>query len=457
MGKHRSVGLALGERHIAAARVVASGRRVAVEHAAELSLPEDVTWGDPAAVGRVLGEFLRRSGMGGSLVVGLPSRWLGTASIAVPPATRQQLAAILRLDAEKAFSPSPGAAACDYSSAPPAGQSGRALLVGVTKERLSAVLAAVRAARVKARAVTSTGCALGLAGSGDGAAVVAAGTPDGFEVVRLRDGQVDALRHVPGGSGGALRLALNAVRTGGAGDASVKLWGCGESVRAACEEDTGPGGPGAAQELELPVEGLAEASLAAGVMVERMGPAVALAMAGQDARLLAVDFLHSRLAARRRLRWSRPAAWGAALGATAVIAVVVTLTGRSARREDLAMMRERLAQMEPSIAAAQELVDRVTLARGWYDRRPANLDCLLALTLSFPEEGSVWATSLAIREDMQGLLSGKARDERSVLQVLDAMKGSQGFADTKLVFIRESRGAAGDTAFAIEFTYVGEG
>ena len=134
---------------------------------------------------------------------------------------------------------------------------------------------------------------------------------------------------------------------------------------------------------------------------------------------------------------------------------------RSDRRRRIDGLKDQLAQMQPDIDAAETVVESVAAARSWYDRRPPFLDCLVALARAFPLDGRVWATSLAINEDvgetagMQCVVTGKATEEAPVLTVLDALRGSEKFAEVKLLYLQETRGASADRTFSIKFAYVG--
>jgi len=56
---------------------------------------------------------------------------------------------------------------------------------------------------------------------------------------------------------------------------------------------------------------------------------------------------------------------------------------------------------------------------------------------------------------MRILVSGKASDERAVLEVLDRLKGSPGFSDVKPLYIREVGGGVREVSFAISLSFIG--
>jgi hypothetical protein len=462
MGKRRLLGLAVGERRVVAAEVAAGHDSCVVTQAGEFVFPDGASWDEPRRLGERLGEFLRERGMTNRAVVGLPGGWLVTARHDVPPLGAEALPGVLRLAAERVFSLPPGAMVCDYASAPAEREAGEALLVGTTQERLRSVATAVRAAGLRLRAVTATTAALALACSRRFAGAVAQLSPEGVDVAVARDGQVQGLRHVPpaadGGTQAARSLEVGVQSVVAASGASVEAVevhdGLGlndEALDRAAERL----GLHVSRADALPLTGLADAAQAGGLASGAITPAAALALAGLGRSPLPFDLTKPRLARRAERPWKRWTLRGAALLIAALVAAGAVVVDRAGRRDELADLNARLEGLAPSIEAARRVVDTVNLARGWYDRRPPFLDCLLGLTQAFPEQGSVWATSLAVREDMRGVLSGKATDERSVLAVLDALKDSGRFAEARLVYVREARGAGGGSSFAISFTYAG--
>jgi hypothetical protein len=183
--------------------------------------------------------------------------------------------------------------------------------------------------------------------------------------------------------------------------------------------------------------------------------AAALAAAGLNRQLLAVDFLHSRLSPRRKVTVGRKAAWAAALAAAVILPCLALFLAWRAQQGEVDDLKGQLDAMQPSIAAARDVVHKATFGRGWYDQRPRHLDCLRELTLAFPAEGRIWTTSLAIGEDMRVLLSGKAADQRAVLEVVDHLNGNPKFADVQSLYISEVGGGSPEWSFAISLRFAG--
>ena len=464
--RHKTIGLAVRERSVTAAQVVGGrgGGSLRLVGAAEFVFPEGVSWHTPAELGQVLSHFLREQGMSGAAVVGLPGRYLVTAAEELPPAVRETQIGMLRLRAERSFSMDADEMVCDCGGLPRSNEAGQGLIVCTTRELVESVKTTVRAAGLRLRAVTSSAGALAMSAGEAYDGYVALVAADGVDIVRATGGQVLAIQHVSlpqmasasDASAAAVRMGLATLlqRTGGGGRRLV-LWDMVGQDLSACADACASMGVEAEDEPAVAVDGVAEAAAGHGIPLGRLAAAAAVAGARQRSDWLPIDFASPGLAAPRQHRLRRWAVWGVFLLAVLLVAAVAVAAHRHALKRDIALLKAKQAEIAPSVAAAQEVVDSVTEARGWYDRRPPFLDSLVALTSAFPERGSVWATSLAIRDGMQGVLSGKATDEGAVLGLLDRLQDSDMFGTVKLMYVQETRSAGGDRAFAIAFTQAG--
>jgi hypothetical protein len=366
---------------------------------------------------------------------------------------------LLRLAADDAFSLGANRVVCDYASAPGEGEPGTVLLVGALRDRMTGLTQALEAARFRPKAVTSTVAALAAAGSQGDGRLTAMTAHEALEVARVDRTGLTGLRHLsasgegasPAAMARALRLAAGSMA--GADGARFALWddGSDQALRDACAEV----GVELAPPPSLPLSGVSEAATGERLTGAQVAAGAALAIGALAPRRLPFDLVHSRLAPREAHRWRRPAVWAACVVLVLALAGVLLMADRRVRRREIAELRSRLQEMGPSIEAAESVVQSVTEARAWYDRRPPFLDCLLALTLAFPEDSRIWTTSLAVDDDMHGALTGKATAEEPVLVVLDALTASGDFSDVKLLYLQETRGAAGERTFSITFAYTG--
>jgi len=467
------LGIAVDEGFMRVAQVRMSRRRTVLDRAAEFTFPEGVGLDDPAALGRALRAFLRRHHFTARrAVVGMPARWLLTREERLPRASGKTLTAMLRAKAEQAFSIATGELALDYALNGESETSLRALLVGSPARRVGQVAAAVRAARLRAVAVTPSIVALANATAAGGSSrVVLDVGRRSVEYAFVADGRPRAVRRLPvnlddngkgplpsdeqaGRFAASLRHALTLLPRDGemAEPDEVVVWdGAGFDPEA----------------LGLPGEGLS-----ASVTVEsdisslridvvsasmddrpaRFAAAVALALTGAGRLETSVDFLHSRMAPARRTAPKKRLAWAAAVALALALFGASQYMDRRAEEESVNVLRQRLAEMRGDIDDARAVVERVAYARSWYDPSPQFLERLRRLTLAFPEAGTIWATSLAIREDGHAVLSGRSEDEKSVLAVLDRLKSTGAFSDLKLLYARRTGGRLRGVSFAIRFT-----
>jgi hypothetical protein len=92
--------------------------------------------------------------------------------------------------------------------------------------------------------------------------------------------------------------------------------------------------------------------------------------------------------------------------------------------------------MAAEVNQLQDTQDRIRKFRPWFDESIRQLSILRALTLAFPEDGSVTAKTIDIRAPNVVTCSGTTRDNLSLLKVLEHLRGQPGVADVSLGQIR---------------------
>jgi hypothetical protein len=188
----------------------------------------------------------------------------------------------------------------------------------------------------------------------------------------------------------------------------------------------------------------------------QFGAAVALGLAGAMPELRRIDFLHSRLAPAKVRRIGRGTIRAAIIISAVLVGLGSLLYDVHRQKSELAGIQASLDSMEPARKAAEEINIRVQSASGWYDTRPPYLACMREITRAFPDEGTIWASNLTIRENRKGTLTGHAADDRSVTMVMDRLKlNKAAFLDVKQVDWRREGGRTREIIFTISFTYVG--
>jgi hypothetical protein len=395
--------------------------------------------------------------------------------VEVPPLSTALAGDALRMLAERELSMGLDELALDYAGDVDPAQPRRLLLVAILRKHLDRIERICRAAGLRLAAVTSTALTASRAAgksAGDGIHLLL--TPGSAEVLVVRGGSPAALRHFAlmgtGGAGAEAEASPEALaRLGNEIHRLVSLMpggplAAGGGAELVLLDGLGLGAPAAAalgERIGLPVRGGS-----AGPPVDPSGelppadpktkgsPAAALALAGARPELLAVDFIHSRCAPAKVRRVGRRTMAAAGLALVLGIGILLLFLDLQGREVDLAGLKERIAGLQADVAEAETfLKNNKSLVLGWYDSRPRPLDILKRVTLAFPEEGKVWATSFSATEGLKGSISGKAVDQKSVLAVLDRMKADRAISSVTLSDMREAGGTTALVTFALTFSY----
>jgi len=470
MTPRKILGLAVAERAIDAVEVGVVHGRCQMLHAAEFPMPEGDSAPNPALLGKALRQFLRQHHFSASrCVIGLGTKWLIAKEKTLPPTSADLIAGVLAIATEREFASDRKNLVFDYSGPVEAGQGQSVLLVAAPRRNVDHLLATADAAGLTVRAVTSSMMSLASATAGQppGRRLMLHLSPDGAEfsmqsgggfrlLRRLSTAKTDAGASPADGSIADLADELRriiALLPGAQPEPTPELliWNTG-GLSAGSLRTLGERLPLAVRVCRYPSDlGIADGPAAT---AGEFAAAAALALAGLQKQMLAVDFLHSRLVSRKKIALKGKVAWAAGVAAAVLIAGFFLLLDWQRAHQEIVDLKGQLEIMKVSVATAKDVVDKTGFARGWYDRRPRFLNCLRELTLAFPVEGRIWATSLAMGENMRVLLSGKATGEGAVLEVLDRLKGSPRFSDVKPLYIREVGGETQDVSFAISFRFV---
>ncbi|MBE3099612.1 MAG: hypothetical protein IMZ55_19100 [Acidobacteria bacterium] len=476
MTSRKMLGLAVTERSITAVEVACVRGSRKVLHAAEFPLPQDDAAREAAPLlGKALRQFLRQNHFSASrCVIGIGAKGLVAREKSLPPTSPDLLAGALSIATEREFASDAKDLVFDYSGPVDSAQGQSVLLVAASRQNVDHLLATARAAGLTVAAVTSSTLALASAtrlGGPSPRRLVLYLSPSTVELSVQSGGGTRLLRHLPISPpaaaahdpslangwldvlAGELRRVVALLPGSQAPEQALDLviWNA-SGLAAGALADLGKRLSLAARLCQSPSDlEIADGPAWAG----ESAAAAALAAVGLNRQLLAVDFLHSRLSPRRKITVGRKAVWAAALAAAVILPCLVLFLAWRAQQGEVDDLKGQLDAMQPSIAAARDIVHKATFAGGWYDQRPRHLDCLRELTLAFPAEGRIWTTSLAISEDMRVLLSGKAADQRAVLEVVDHLNGNPKFADVQSLHISEVGGGSLEWSFAISLRFIG--
>jgi hypothetical protein len=475
---NKMLGLAIGERSLLAAQLVAADRP-RVQRLGEFVYPEGITLTQADKLGAELGRFLREHGITArQAVVGLPAKWLLVKSKDVPSADDDTTSRMLRLQAETEFSSELNDLVCDYiPSVASIDKEQRAVLLLATQQQyLAQVKALCKSAGLRVGAVMPQATALAAQGSLQDPWILHLHA-EGAELSVQNAGAPAALRHLRTSVAqpqfaGELRRALASIGSGRRPE-QLLIWNDAPFDSESLTRQIGlPMRIGQLSDLgvDLHLNGTAPAD--GQIPGGQYAPAVALALAGLDERP-AINFLRSRLAppkTRRVPRWSVLAA-----AALLILVVGIVYAWRDLQQQEsgLQTLQSRLDSMSGEIKAADSFVSMVNFASHWHGGQSRYLLCLRGLTLAVPEDGQTYATNLILRDPaaspsavrptgpnapsddttvLDGQLFGKTMDQQAVQTLIDRLKHSAGFSDVKLGGTQNAA-RNGEVAFSVTFAY----
>jgi hypothetical protein len=449
--KHpHQLGVAITERSVHLAEVRGADAKASAAKASVLEIDGTLMLSDPERFGKRLAEHLAQEGYTAKHAsVGLCSRWVMARPMQLPPAEGEALAGMARLKIEREFAGGHGDLVFDYQLAGQRnGQTGL-LMVGLPAKRLDQVARAFTAAGLQVQRLGATALDI-MHGQPDGLALVFdpagstlarndAGACVGFGSVGVDTSRLDGTTEPAQDlTAAAARLAMTGFAAGA------------DSTRGVALVD--------AAGLDEP----ARRSLSA-VMQETLGPCdtrsadAALAAARATHRSGSVNLLDSKLTPKPPRRMPVYAGW--LIRAAAVLLLVAAVAGYFwyDANHELAQLRDEYDTVRDDAQRLQAIRRDTRAASGWYDDRPAVLDCLLELTRTFPQRGRIWVAGLTLSADASGTVICRAADEQTMWRYVNAMIDSKALTDVALRQHSETGRQGSEVSFDVTFTYRPDG
>ena len=154
LGGRRFLGLMMGDHSLAVADVRVGGKGHEVRQTLAFPFPEGLSLEQPAALGKALRASLRAQRFAsGTVVIGLPARWVLVKEKTTPPADAAALAGLLRLEAERDFATPPEELTLDYLEIAADEKERRVLLLAASRAKVEQSLALADAAGLRVKAV----------------------------------------------------------------------------------------------------------------------------------------------------------------------------------------------------------------------------------------------------------------------------------------------------------------
>lgn len=460
------LGVVFGERSLFMAYVFLKGKSLKIHQAAEWVLPDDIS--DVEFCGKELQKFLRSRGIGAShAVAGIPANWLLAKHKKAPLTDEETLASVLKLEAEKDFSLRPEELLLDYIAASKPGREDISLLLlAANKKKVDFISLLFRKAGLKIIAATPSSLALMSpdAGSGNFAGLYIG--KESVELAIFAGGIPLAVKHLGAEAGlkdsGAKRrfsLLSSEIRriftvfpndfAGTSKFSEIIAW----DDRGLTKEEV--------EHLKIlmpyPVKFADSVKVLAGKQPDKEcipcnGPS-SLARYSRDIRQIPGNFLDSHISVHSKFRWQKVLVKGTAAFAALLFIVFAAIADLKIKENEVEKLKKQMNSLSPELHIAKEALDYFAAMQEWRGEKMAFLECLREITLIFPAEGRIWVTSMGIRDNMSGLISGKADDSKAVLEIADALKQNERFSDINLLYIRHAGGASKEVVYAVNFVF----
>jgi len=470
LSKRKTLGLAVNGRSITAVELTPLNGGADATRAAEFVFPDGLGLGEPTRLGKALRQFLKDNKFGAShCILGLDARVLTARDKDLPPGVGDEMRQVLSLAVEREFASDIKDLVVDYAPACHGNEAASALLIAAPRVVIEQLTAMTQAAGLRAEGITSSTMAL-ASGSAEPGQLTLRVFGGGAELLTESATGSRTMRPLPmpAAKGKAtghwieelvaeLRrvVMLLPAETSNGRKRQLVIWN--EARLDESDKDILAERLDLSARLESVPTGVHTNGLGASSLPGQFCAASAVALAGVKGQDLPVDFLHSRLSTTAKSAIGRQVAMVAALAGIILLVGAWLVWDWQNDRADIADMNARISLLAPAKTEAQSVIKRTKLARTWYDRRPAFLECVKEITMAFPPDGKIWATRVTIQdpEEMKVVLAGKAVSETAVLDVLDRIKENPRMSQVKSLYLRQAGRSGREKAFAVNFSYGG--
>ncbi len=419
----------------------------------------------PELVGREIRNHLDAAGVRErDCVVGVPVKWILTAQTELPPLPEVDAKSLLQMEAERGFHSDVATLQISDSRSPLVDGKQNVLLAGIPNTHLAALEKILAAAKLKPVSFTPVISALQFPGDEKSVGVLALAIGERNVSLQITaGGGVVALRSLEGAvedAAGRRTLHADVVARetritlgqlpGGLCEAvkSIRIFGPRELAQPLADE----------MELRFEPMGI-KVEFVSAYAPDEFGVTLPLEVSLSAAFSLAARFLAEQKPAFEFLppkpnfieqfvsKYSsgRLRTTGAVAAGIAVVILGIFLF----QQIQLWHYRAQWLRIAVKVGELQAIQDNIRQYRSWYDGTFPNLAILRQLTLAFPEDGSVTAKNIEVRDGSTVTCSGTARDYASLLAMQSRLRAADGVNDVKLEQIRGK--APMQFVFAFEF------
>jgi Tfp pilus assembly protein PilN len=148
------------------------------------------------------------------------------------------------------------------------------------------------------------------------------------------------------------------------------------------------------------------------------------------------EFLPPRISPWKRISTQYASGKLQTIGAVAGVVVVLVAGGFAIQQWQLHRLNSQWTKMAATVGELTGVQDQIRQYRPWFDDSFGSLTILRELSLVFPEDGTVTAKSVEIRDQNTITCSGNARDNAALLRTLSQLRNVDGVHDVKVESIR---------------------
>jgi hypothetical protein len=383
--------------------------------------------------------------------VGLPLKWVLATHAEVPQLPEADVASFLQIEAERGFPCDAATLQTSTSRCALGGGKQYALLTGIPRNHLVSLDNALRAAKLQPISFSLGVAALQPVGAEASNGVMALTIGESHVGLQVTcGGGVPALRALEGAleqEGGRRSLRAELV----AREARITLGQLPAELRDAVKRIRIFGPRDLAQqladELELRLEPLglkvepvlryAAGEFGVELPVEAaVSPALSLAAGKLVGRGAPFEFLPPRVTAWQQLTSRYSSGKLGTVGAAAAAVGVLVAAAFGYQQFQLVRFGAQWLGMREKVNQLQAIQNQIKQYRPWYDESARTMTIMKLVTQAFPEEGSVTAKVVEIRDPGTVTCSGQATDYNALLRTLELLRKTTGVSEVRLNTIR---------------------
>jgi hypothetical protein len=450
LGTRTLLGLAIDEHGVMVAEIGGRAGRPDVRRVGHWAFPAPFDGGQAQELGRQFRHYLRANHFSSKqAIVGIPTKWIVAREIVAPPANPEALAGMLAIQAERAFSLNASELVFDYCGQPSASESRKILLLAARRQMVDHIKEMATSAGLQVQGVTVSALAFDKTQS-------KTDLPRGFGLY-ARPTYCEFWSQGAGRPGEIKHVSM-AGTNGVADDRAQRLAAAIQRlIMLMPQQNQSPPYQVTLYDACSVYEGLVDRlneRLAPQITVRQGGAelrgadrleggesiaAAAVALTGAGLSKPQVNFLNPRIGRRETSPHKRLVGWGAFAVLVGVVIVSAVLIDWQRTRSNIATYTEQLEMMSGDLDTARAVVDRMAYARSWTSQKPEFLECL----------------RLALNENSEGSLVGRAVDDAGIIEVQDHIKQNDTFSDVQMIHIRDVGRNSSEKEFAMKFKFQG--